>query len=189
MEEEAAMKRPSHLDVRLVENDMVYASSTLLCGKWVGGLFSRVDINKGAVLCEYTGKVLTKNEENTSTSEYLMTARHPLDLRRRVVIDGDPRKYSNICGYANYSDHKYANSYFVDQTRRKGNACSVVLIAKEFIPARTEIRVDYDMGSSGHPFRSMMISKGIYEECKLEYQNVKWKFPSKFCDHFTSGIC
>ncbi len=170
------MKRPSHLDVCLLENDMVYASNTFLGGGWVGGLFAKLDITKGTVLCEYTGKILTKDEEHTSTSEYLMIARDPLDLRRRVVIDGDPREYSNISGYANYSENKYANSYFVDQTR-KGNKCSVVLIAKEFIPACREIRVDYDMGSSLHPFRDMMISKGIYEECKIEYKSEKWESP------------
>ena len=165
------MKRPPCFDVCLLENDVVYASNTFLGGGWVGGLFAKVDINEGVVLCEYKGKVLTKDEENKSTSEYLMTSRDPLDLRRRVVIDGDPRKYSNISGYANHSDNQYANSYFVDNTC-KGGKCNVLLIAKEFIPIRTEIRVDYDMGSSVHPFRDIMINNGIYDDCKKEYKNV-----------------
>lgn len=128
------------------------------------------------MLCEYTGKALTRDEVSTSTSEYLMTARDPLDLRRRIVIDGDPRKYSNISGYANYSNNQWANSYFVDNTC-KGGKCNVVLIAKEFIPINTEIRVDYDMGSSVHPFRDMMIRKGIYDDCKKAYKNIKWESP------------
>ena len=169
-------KRPTHLNVCLYENDLVYASHTLLGKDWVGGLFSKVDINKGSLIGEYTGKVLTKDEENTSVSMYLMTARNPQDLRRRLVIDGDPRKYLNICGYANYSDNQYANSYFVDKTC-KGGKCNIELIASEFIPAGTEIRVDYDMGSSVHPFRDMMINYGIYEDCKGEYKNIKWEFP------------
>jgi len=160
---------------------MLYASVTFLGGEWVGGLFSKVDINDGTVLCEYTGKVLTKNEEHTSTSEYLMTARDPLDLRKRLVIDGNPRKYSNISGYANYCENKYANSYFVDQTC-KGEKVNVVLIAKEFIPKCTEIRADYDMGSSVHPFRDIMISKGIYDDCKAAYKNIKWELPLR-CKH------
>lgn len=169
-------KRPGHLDVCLLENEVVYASHTLLDMDWVGGLFSKWGIHKGSVLCEYTGSALTKEEENTSTSEYLMTARDPQDLRRRIVIDGDPRKYSNICGYANYSDNQYANSYFVDNTC-KGGKCNIVLIASECIPAGTEIRVDYDMGSLVHPFRDMMMKKGIYNDCKQEYKNIKWDFP------------
>jgi hypothetical protein len=169
-------KRPAHLDLCLLENEAVYASYTFLGTNWVGGLFSKVDINKGSVLCEYIGKVLTKDEENTSTSEYLMTVRDPRDLRRRIVIDGDPRKYSNICGYANYSENRYANSFFVDSTCKDGK-CNILLIASEYIPAGKEIRVDYDMGSSTHPFRDMMIKKGIYNDCKQEYKNVKWEFP------------
>jgi len=170
------MRRPAGLDNCLVENEVVYASHTLLGGNWVGGLFSKVDINKGSVICEYTGKLLTKDEENTSMSDYLMSVRNPQDLRRRVVIDGDPRKYFNISGYANYSDNQYANSYFVDSTC-KGGKCNMILVAKELIPVGTEIRVDYDMGSSAHPFRDMMILKGIYNDCKQEYKTIKWEAP------------
>ena len=169
-------KRPGHLDVCLHENHVVYTSHTLVGKEWVGGLFSKGDTNKGSVLCEYTGKALTKDEENTSTSEYLMSVRDPQDLRRRIVIDGDPRKYLNISGYANYSDHQYANAYFIDNTC-KGGKCTVVLMAGEFIPAGREIRVDYDMGSSVHPFRDMMVKKGIYDDCKQEYKNIRWEFP------------
>lgn len=171
------MKRPVHLDVCLAENDVVYASHTSLGGSWLGGLFAKTDIDKEVMLCEYRGKTLTKEEEKSSSSEYLMIARNPSDLRRRVVIDGDPSKYSNIAGYANYSEHQNANSYFVDKTCR-GDTYKILLVAKENIPVGTEIRVDYDMGSSVHPFRDMMISKGIYDECKQEYKKIKWEFPS-----------
>ena len=139
-------------------------------------MFSKGDTNKGSVLCEYTGKVLTKDEENTSNSEYLMAARNPQDLRRRIVIDGDPHKYLNIAGYANYSDHQHANAYFVDKTC-KGGRCIIMLMTGEFIPAGTEIRVDYDMGSAVHPFRDMMVKKDIYNDCKQEYKNIRWEFP------------
>mgnify|MGYP006077159289 FL=1 len=169
-------KRPRHLDVCLHDNHVVYASHTLVGKEWVGGLFSNGDTNKGSVLCEYSGKKMTKEEENTSTSEYLMVARNPQDLRRRIVIDGDPRKYLNIAGYANYSDHQHANAYFVDETC-KGGKCTILLKAGEFIPAGTEIRVDYDMGSAVHPFRDMMVKKGIYSDCKQEYKNILWDFP------------
>jgi hypothetical protein len=170
------VKRPAQFDVCLAEYDVVYASHTPLGGFWSGGLFARVDIDKERVLCEYRGKILTKEEEKTSSSEYLMTARDPSDLRRRVVIDGDPSKYANIAGYANYSEHQNANSYFVDKTIR-GGKCRILLIAKEHIPMGTEIRVDYDMGSSTHPFRDMMIRSGTYADCKQEYKTMRWEFP------------
>lgn len=170
------MKRPSDANLCFLMNDVVYASNTLLNGIWTGGLFSKVDIEKERVLCEYTGRILTKDEEMTSSSEYLMSVRDPLDLRRRRVIDGDPARYSNIAAYANHSDNKHANAFFVDKTRKNG-VCKVLLIANEFIPEGTEIRVDYDMGSSVHPFRDMMINKGIYDH-STQYRRLKWEFPS-----------
>lgn len=169
------MRRPVDLDVRLLENHRVYASHALLGGHWVGALFASVDLREGDLLCEYTGKLLEKHEEATSSSEYLMKVRDPLDLRRRRVIDGDPRSFGNLAGYANHSEHKLANARFVDQTRRHGRS-QVVLLAKEFIPGGTEIRVDYDMGSHVYPFRDMMIARGTYD-ASPDYKRTSWEFP------------
>ena len=172
-----AVERPVHLDVCHLENDVVYASNTFLCGAWAGGLFSKVDIEREQPMCEYVGKILRKDEELTSSSEYLMKVRDPTDLRRRLIIDGDPRKFSNISAYANYSVNKHANAYFVDQTKKNKEA-KVMLHAKEFIPQGTEIRVDYDMGSSAHPFRDMIIQRGNYDDSKL-YKDIQWTYPSR----------
>ena len=170
-------RRPVGSDICLIENEYVYASNTLLGGSWVGALFSKIDIKKGESLCKYTGKILTQDEEAESSSQYLMKVRNPLDLRRKLVIDGDPRKFSNIAGYANYSKHQYANAYFVDKTHKNGE-CNIILIAKEFIPQGVEIRVDYDMGSAIHPFRDMMIKENVYVDDDHAYKNIRWCAPS-----------
>jgi hypothetical protein len=172
------MKRPRQFDVCFIENDILYASNTYLGGVWMGGLFTKIDIHKNQPLCQYTGKILTKNEELSSSSEYLMKVSDPKDRRRKLTIDGDPSKFNNISAYANYTDNKYANAIFIDQTKKNEHS-NITLIAKEFIPKGTEIRVDYDMGSSAHPFRDMMIQKGIYnhDDCKT-YKQIKWQQPS-----------
>lgn len=168
--------RPAARDVCLIENDIVYASYTLLNNAWAGGLFSKNDIEKGELLCEYNGRILDVKEATESTSEYLFSVRDPNDLRRKKVIDGDPNKSINLAAYANYSDYVNANAMFLDQTKRK-NVCKIVLISKEFIPKGTEIRVDYDMGSSVNPFKDSMIQKGIYDS-SVNYKETLWTHPS-----------
>ena len=170
------LTRPTAQNSCLIENDAVYASYTLLNDTWAGGLFSKIDIQKGELLCEYVGKILTAKEATESTSEYLFSVRDPDDLRRKKVIDGDPNKSENIAAYANYSDNVNANAMFLDQTKRKG-VCKIVLISKEFIPAGIEIRVDYDMGSSVNPFRDFMIQSGIYDS-SVNYKETVWARPT-----------
>tara|TARA_Y100001936_G_C16078279_1_gene675690 strand:- start:2139 stop:2663 length:525 start_codon:yes stop_codon:yes gene_type:complete len=171
------MIRPNEFDLCLIENDIVYASNTVLNNQWVGGLFAKVDINEREVLCDYTGIILSPTEAKLSSSEYLFSVRDPKDMRRRKVVDGDPQKSSNIAAYANYSEHMYANAIFIDQTT-KNATCKIVLVSKEFIPAGCEIRVDYDMGSSTHPFRDSMILKGIFDR-NTSYKETIWNYPGR----------
>jgi hypothetical protein len=80
-------------------------------------------------------------------------------LGATVVIDGRP-KFNNLAGFANYAAHRVANAVFEDQgkvTRPRSATCrtDVVLKAWARIAAGQEIRVDYDMGVAGKPFREV----------------------------------
>ncbi len=59
------------------------------------GLFSMSEIPKGKCIIEYKGRVISKKEEYTINSKYLM------EIDSRTVIDGSAR--SNIARYINHS--------------------------------------------------------------------------------------
>jgi hypothetical protein len=169
--------RPQHLDIYLMQNDDVYASFTQIDGQWIAALFAKRDFVRDSILCEYRGKHLNKEEADLSTSHYLMSARNPHDMRKRIVIDGDPKMSQNIAGYANYSKHSFANASFFDETKKGDVMPCVQLKAKETIKRGTEVRVDYDRGSPAHPFRNQMISKGLLKNESCDYSVLVWQDP------------
>lgn len=59
------------------------------------GLFATRPYKRGEIIIEYTGRVVSKEEEYTSRSKYLF------EVRRGKTIDGKPRW--NIAGYINHS--------------------------------------------------------------------------------------
>lgn len=59
------------------------------------GLYAGEDIPRGACIIEYTGRVISKEEETTSRSRYLFT------VSRNKTIDGAAR--SNTARYINHS--------------------------------------------------------------------------------------
>ena len=158
---EEGRSRPAQFDVVLSESTTVYASYTDVGGVWLGGLFAKRDLAPGEIIAKYEGAMLTSEEADASTSEYLYLR----DRRRRVVIDGHPQ-FGNLAGYANYAANKVANAVFEDQggvKRPRGAECrtDVVLKAKVQVTAGQEVRVDYDMGVVSRPFRQQMIRRGV----------------------------
>ena len=69
-------------------------------------------------------------------------------------------KYGGIAGYANYAPHRVANAFFMDAAKEYREAggqvhsTRILLMAGEAIEAGCEIRVDYDRGVAGVPFRA-----------------------------------
>lgn len=59
------------------------------------GLRTKTAIPKGACVIEYWGRLLTKDEENTSNSKYLFA------IDENTTIDGSPR--ANLARYINHS--------------------------------------------------------------------------------------
>ena len=99
------------------------------------------------------------------------------------MIDGHP-KHGNLAGYANYASDRVANADFEDRGRatvRSAGAprTNVVLQAKVRIEAGSEIRVDYDMGVVGRPFRAQMLRRGVAgrELDGSGYAQVRWRCP------------
>lgn len=66
------------------------------------GLFTESPIPKGACIIEYVGRVISKEEEETSKSKYLFT------LSKNKTIDGKPKW--NKAGYINHSCRPNAES-------------------------------------------------------------------------------
>lgn len=178
------MSRPFERDVVRAENESVYASDTFVGGVWLGALFSKRDIGKGEVIAEYEGKVYDKDEaDSVPNQEYMMAVRDPSDRRRRVFVDGNPSLHPfNIAGWANFAEGKSANAVFEDMASLSPpeKRSHVFLVAREPIPTGTEVRVDYDGGSSAHPFRDQMVRQGIPLSTlrSPEYKALRWLYPS-----------
>jgi hypothetical protein len=173
------MQRPSQYNKIIQETDDVYASFTLVGDKWIRGLFCKTDVPAFKIIGFYDGKSLTQIEADVSTSEYLMTARQNRDRRKKIVIDGNPDIYNNICGFANYSVNSIANATFED-TKHESRETSVIMKTKEFIPAGCEIRVDYDLGQRSTPFLDSLISKGLSRAhfTSPAYKQHIWTYPA-----------
>ena len=182
------IKRPAEYNTVLHENHRAYGSYTHVAGRWMGGLFARRGLRAGEVIARYVGEEYHPPAlaESVDDQAYMFTARMVGDGRKRVVIDGNPELYSNLAGYANYVEGDAANAHFVDKSKEvvpsesDGATTYVVLQAAEDIPTGTEIRVDYDMGSRGHPFRDQMISKGVPLRALRgrAYSRTKWVYPN-----------
>jgi SET domain-containing protein len=91
------------------------------------GLFAGQDIPKGVCVVEYVGRVISKEEEETSKSQYLF------EVSKNKTINGDAR--SNIARYVNYS-HKPN----IETVIAKGR---VFYFSKRAIKAGDELTVDY----------------------------------------------
>jgi hypothetical protein len=172
------MQRPNQYNKIIQETDDVYASFTLVDDKWIRGLFCKTDIPAYKIIGFYEGKYLTPAEADVSSSEYLMTARQNRDRRKKVVLDGNPDIYNNICGFANYAVNSIANATFED-TKDKSRETSVILKSKQFIPAGCEIRVDYDLGQRSTPFLNSLIAKGLPRSYFVSpaYKQCIWTYP------------
>lgn len=92
------------------------------------GLFTFSDIPKGKCIIEYTGKVLTKQEEEDSNSLYLF------DAGGGVTIDGAPRS-----NRARYINHSCRPNCIIDIYKHR-----VYVLAKRRIKAGEELGYDYD---------------------------------------------
>lgn len=91
------------------------------------GLFSESEIPKGACIIEYTGRVISKEEEYESRSKYLF------EVNSRMTIDGKPKW--NTAGYINHSCRPNAEPEI--RNRR------VFIMAKRAISPGEEIAYDY----------------------------------------------
>lgn len=178
-------RRPAPYDTILAENDNVYASYTHIGGRWMGGLFAKRPLSRGQVLSRYTGREYypASAADTVNDQSYMFSARMAQDGRKRVVIDGNPAfTPSNLAGYANYAEGAAANAYFIDRSKEAppGANTFVVLEAAESIPQGAEIRVDYDVGSSAHPFRDQMLSLGVPQRALQGrgYLQRKWVYPN-----------
>jgi hypothetical protein len=132
----------------------------------MGGLFSKHALDRGQQLARYEGEEYypPSKADDVEEQSYMFKARMVKDRRKFVVIDGNPDLYRNLAGFANYAEGDAANAHFVDEATSAtdpGMRTNIILYAAKHIPAGTEIRVDYDVGSSGHPFRDQMCAKGI----------------------------
>ena len=179
--------RPNRYNTILDENEHVYASYTNIEGTWMGGLFAKRDLCPGQPIARYMGREYEASEaDKVEDQSFMFTATVVRDRRRRVVIDGNPALYENLAGYANYAEGDAANAIFVDQAasagtkQHTGATTNIWLRAAAYIPAGTELRVDYDMGSSQHPFRDQMLKNGVSRRALRvpSYQSNQWKHPN-----------
>lgn len=92
------------------------------------GLVSLSPIAKGACVIEYTGKLLSKEEEEASNSLYLF------DAGGSVTIDGSPRWNT-----ARYINHSCRPNCEIDIYKRR-----VYVMAKRAIKPGEELTYDYD---------------------------------------------
>lgn len=92
------------------------------------GLFTEEKIAKGACIIEYTGKVLSKEEEDASNSLYLF------EVTKTKTIDGASRKNK-----ARYINHSCRPNCEIDIYRGK-----VYVLSKRNIQAGEELTYDYD---------------------------------------------
>jgi hypothetical protein len=91
------------------------------------GLFTSVDIPKGARVSEYIGKPLTWDEYMKSNSVYLF------EISPRKTIDGSPR-----WNQARYINHSCRPNCEIDIVRGR-----VFIVARRAIKAGEELNYDY----------------------------------------------
>lgn len=91
------------------------------------GLFTESPIPKGACIIEYVGRVISKEEEETSKSKYLFT------VSRNKTLDGKPKW--NKAGYINHSCAPNAESEIYKKR--------IFIMALRAIKPGEEIAYDY----------------------------------------------
>ena len=91
------------------------------------GLFAEEDIPKGKCVIEYTGRVISKEEEYTSKSQYLF------EVTKTKTINGDSR--SNTARYINFS-HRPNCEIEIHKAR-------VYVFSRRAIKAGKELSYDY----------------------------------------------
>ena len=91
------------------------------------GLFAEEDIPKGKCLIEYVGRVISKEEELTSSSQYLF------EVNKNKTIDGTAR--TNTARYINHS-HRPNCEVEIHKAR-------VFVFSKRNIKAGEELSYDY----------------------------------------------
>jgi SET domain-containing protein len=91
------------------------------------GLFADEDIPADMCIIEYTGRLLTKEEEEKSTGKYLF------DLGKGKTIDGNVK--SNLARYINHS--------CVPNCEAIGPGGHVYIFSKKKIKAGTELTYNY----------------------------------------------
>lgn len=91
------------------------------------GLYAQEPIKKGICIIEYTGRVLSKEEEETITSQYLF------EVSKKITIDGKDR--SNTARYINHSHRPNCEIEIY-----KGH---VYVMAKRNIKEGEELSYDY----------------------------------------------
>ena len=181
-----ALQRPDAYDIILDENEQAYASYVNIGGVWMGGLFAKHDLQPEDEIARYVGREYSNRTmaDDVKDQSYMFAARMVQDGRKRVAIDGNPALYKNLAGYSNFVEGNAANAHFVDKWKGADDTLrtNVILQAATHIPSGTEIRVDYDMGSSTHPFRDQMIRKGIPPKALRDpsYKTQTWLPPNAF---------
>ena len=163
------VRRPASRDLILRQNELTYASFYVprvnpgCAPVYVGALFAKVDLPAGAIIAKYEGREYPCDSRNKNAiwnqlenTQYLLTRINEKDRRKRIVVDGNPI-WGGIGGYANYS--RTPNIRFVDYAKEypAEKIGGVYLQTTEFVERGTELRVDYDMGSTATPFLDDML--------------------------------
>ncbi len=92
------------------------------------GLYALEEIPKGACLIEYTGRPVTKKEEEESRSKYLF------EISKKLTIDGRARGNT-----ARYINHSCRPNCVIDIYKSR-----IYVLAKRKIRAGEELTYDYD---------------------------------------------
>jgi hypothetical protein len=155
--------RPLKYNVVLKTTDIVYVSYVKINGRWMRGLFARMDIPPNTELGRYIGAEYSDitQLDSLKDKQYIFEAKSVQNPQHVIYVDGNPSLYeNNLVGYANYADNSVANAKFMDFVHKtRGDLTTDIrLVTKERIPHGVEIRVDYDLGVlPSRPYRDQMV--------------------------------
>eukprot|EP00966_Prymnesium_polylepis_P239093 5530092-Prymnesium_polylepis.1 len=142
-------------------------------GGWLYGLFARVEINSGEVICRYQGKATVKNGVR---NRFSMCGTSVADGVQKLMIDGTPRHgCPNLGGLAAHSYQP--NAAFVDdflfrRSVRRAVHTNVMLVAGTDICCGAEIRVDHDSCEG----RSAEVDGA--SAWSASYRAIRWQLPA-----------
>eukprot|EP00966_Prymnesium_polylepis_P081119 1879432-Prymnesium_polylepis.1 len=176
--------RPSSFDVILGFNELAYGSFTLVDGTWIYGLFARVAILAGTVICRYSGRATRDGGHDVFT----MSGTSVADEVSKLVINGAPGTAARNLGCFAAHSHR-PNATFIDDfkfevSERRAVHTNVVLVAGNDISEGTEIRVDHE-GCEGR------LQVGDRDERSVsawssEYCSFRWRVPDGVGESRTS---